>query len=275
MKIILVIFAAVLFTDAAVFSDNDVDSPLVSYLLAKVQRLESKMMTSQRSFTWDTTSNINPWQNAWDIRPNNIRNTRSTRQAAVKSTKKRAISADCKKCPPTVVTYIRWGNDTCPYGANTIYSGFAAGSHYTHIGAAVDPLCLPPDPKYLKSTPGYQDRGLLYGTEYETSGTPLDHSHNRNMPCALCQVYGRTNKIMIPSHYECPSGWRREYYGYLMAGYYNHKAATQYTCVDEDLGQIPGSGGNTDGRLFYTVEAKCGNFIPCSDKELTCVVCTK
>ena len=80
---------------------------------------------------------------------------------------------------------------------------------------------------------------------------------------------------MIPSHYECPNGWRREYYGYLMAGVNGHKAATQYTCVDKSLEQIPGSGGNTDGRLFYTVEAKCGHFIPCSDKELTCVVCTK
>jgi len=37
--------------------------------------------------------------------------------------------------------------------------------------------------------------------------TPLDHSHDRNMLCALCQAYGRTNMIMIPSHYQCPPGW--------------------------------------------------------------------
>ena len=60
-----------------------------------------------------------------------------------------------------------------------------------------------------------------------------------------------------------------------MAGLHTHKAATQYTCVDESLAQIPGSGANQDGRLFYTVEAKCGHYIPFSDKELTCVVCTK
>ena len=64
MKITLVLFAVVLFTDAAMFSDNDVDFPLLSYLLAKVQWLESKTMTSQISFTWDTTSNFNPRQNA-------------------------------------------------------------------------------------------------------------------------------------------------------------------------------------------------------------------
>ena len=265
MKIILVLFVVVL-TDAAMFSDDDIDSPLVSYLLAKVQRLESKMMA--RPNTW----NARP--NTWNARPNNIRNTRSTKQTVAKSVKTRSTSVECK-CPFSVVTYIRWGNNTCPYGADTIYSGFAAGSHYTHVGAAVDPLCLPPDPKYLKSTPGYQNWGLLYGIEYETTGTPLDHSHDRNMPCALCQAYGRTSMIMIPSHYECPLGWRREYYGYLMTGYHGHKAATQYTCVDESLEQIPGSGGDQNGYLLYTVEANCGHYIPCSDKELTCVVCTK
>jgi len=91
----------------------------------------------------------------------------------------------------------------------------------------------------------------------------------------LCQVYGHTNKIMIPSRYEHSIRWTREYYGYLMAGHYGHKAATQFTCIDKSLGQIPGSRGNTDGKLFYTIEAHCGHFIPCSDKELTCVVCTK
>ena len=60
-----------------------------------------------------------------------------------------------------------------------------------------------------------------------------------------------------------------------MAGHYNSKAATQYTCVDNNVEQIPASGTNTNGKLFYTVEAHCGHFIPCSDKELTCVVCTK
>ena len=179
------------------------------------------------------------------------------------------------KCPTSVVNYIRWGNSTCPYGADTIYSGVVAGSSHGNEGAAADQLCLPPDPQYLLSLAGYQSWAPLYGAEYQTHSTPLDHSHDRNVPCALCQVYGRTNKIMIPSHYECPSGWRREYYGYLMAGLHTHKAATQYTCVDESVGQIPASGSNTNGYLFYLVEAVCNHFIPCSDKELTCVVCTK
>ena len=70
MKITLVLFAVALFTDAAVVSDDDIDSSLVSYLLAKLQRLEMKIMARP---------------NTWDNRPNNIRNTRSTNQAMEKS----------------------------------------------------------------------------------------------------------------------------------------------------------------------------------------------
>ena len=60
-----------------------------------------------------------------------------------------------------------------------------------------------------------------------------------------------------------------------MAGDHRSKAGTQYTCVDKSLEQIPGSGQDTNGYVFYTDEAYCGQHIPCSDKEVTCVVCTK
>ena len=251
----LLYFAIIIFTDSAEVTDKDDDSPLVSYLLAKVQQLEAKMM----------------------VRPN----TRNTRQTTEKPTKAPVV-ADNKQCtcPPSgVVTYTRWGNSTCPYGADTIYSGVVAGSYYGHEGAAVDPLCIPKtlSQQYLESNSGYQNYIHLYAGKYIIYG-PLAHSYGRIVPCALCQVNGHTNKIMIPSRYECPSGWRREYYGYLMAGKHDHKAATQFTCVDESLEQIPGSGGNTNGYRFYTVEANAdcgGNFLPCSSTELTCVVCTK
>ena len=81
-----------------------------------------------------------------------------------------------------------------------------AGSWYDHQGSVVDPLCLPPNPQYLLSQARYQNWMPIYRAEYELSGTLLDHSHDPDLPCALCQVYGRTNKIMIPSHYECPLG---------------------------------------------------------------------
>ena len=248
---ILSLLVVISLTDAVEVTDEDINSPLVSYLLAKVQRLESKIMA----------------------RPN-IRNTRQTTE---KPTKPPVVAADKQcNCPPSIVTYIRWGNSTCPYGADTIYSGAMAGSWYNHEGAAVNPLCLPPNPKYLQYLSGYQGYARLYGAEYHVySPSPLDSSNQRNVPCALCEVTGRTNKIMIPSHYECPSGWRREYYGYLMSGSYDQKGGTQYTCVDKNLEQIPGSGGDTNGYVLFIVEAYCNHHIPCSDKEVTCVVCTK
>ena len=73
-----------------------------------------------------------------------------------------------------------------------------------------------------------------------------------NFPCALCQAYGHTNKIMTASRYECPPGWNTEYYGYLMAGAHRNKAATQFTCMNKSLEQIPGSGADTNGKVFFS-----------------------
>ena len=41
---LLVLFTVVFLTDAVEVTDEDINSPLVSYLLAKVQRMEAKMM---------------------------------------------------------------------------------------------------------------------------------------------------------------------------------------------------------------------------------------
>ena len=234
-------FVIIIYADAVEVTDEDINSPLVSYLLAKVQQLEAKMM----------------------VRPN----TRNTRQTTDKPTKA-SVVADNKQCtcPPSgVVTYTRWGNSTCPYGADTIYSGVVAGSYFNHEGSAVDPLCIPKtlSQQYLESNAKYQGHIQLYGGGYSLTG-PLAHSHGRYAPCALCQVNGRTNKIMIPSRYECPSGWRREYYGYLMAGYHGHKAATQFTCIDESVEQIRGSGtdgiGNISAQLRYSMSVELISF---------------
>ena len=80
----LIIFTIIFLTEAVEITDEDINSPLVSFLLAKLQQLESKIM----------------------VRPN-IRTTRQTTQKPTKP----PVVADNKQCncQPGVVTYVRWG----------------------------------------------------------------------------------------------------------------------------------------------------------------------
>ena len=250
ISVIIIILVGIFFTKAAETNDEDSNSPLVSYLLAKIQRLESKLSATTNS-----------------------RNTRQVEQKRSAVANETAVKNDAKagKCSPSTMTYIRWGNSTCEYGADTMYSGFAGGGSHGHKGSPANMLCLPPDPQYYSSSSSGSQ--YIYGVEYEISGVN-SHAHDRNMPCALCKVTGRSTTVMIPSHYECPVGWRKEYNGYIMAGYYSQEGSTMYNCIDKSLEQIPGSGSNQNPHVLYTVYAVCGHYFPCSSTEMTCVVCS-
>ena len=226
---------------------EDANSPVVSDLLAKIEQLERKMMAKP-----------------------NVRNTREIEKRSVNTN----TSADDKKdkgCPQQVVTYIRWGNSTCPYGANTIYQGTAVGGHHGHKGSPSNMLCLPPNPMRPINNQG--GSYYAYGVEYQTGG-PINHVDDRNMPCALCEATGRGNKMMIPSHYVCPDSWHKEYSGYIMAGHYNQEGSSMYNCIDEHLEQIQGTGGDQGGHRLYTIYVT-GSYVPTDGYALSCVVCTK
>ena len=125
--------------------------------------------------------------------------------------------------------------------------------------------------------PGVQGRSYVYGTEHE--GPPLAPGMiQHNGPCAVCDVPNKSRVLMIPAKLTCPSGWIREYYGYLMSEHHNTNHRTMYTCVDHIMESIPGSRNDIDGGHFYHVEAHC-NGVACPPynnyKELTCVVCSK
>ena len=240
---LLVLFSVILLTDTVEVTDEDINSPLVSYLLAKVQRLEAKMMAKP-----------------------NVRNTREVEKRSVDTN----TSADHKKtkdCPQQVVTYIRWGNTTCPYGANTIYKGTAVGGHAGHKGAPSNMMCLPPD--QMRYSNNQRGSAPAYYVEYQTSGA-LNHVDKGNTPCALCEATGRGDKIMIPSHYVCPEGWHKEYNGYIMAGEAGQEGSSMYYCIDENLEQIKGTGGDDSGYDLYPVYMATIN-----SYALSCVVCTK
>ena len=66
--------------------------------------------------------------------------------------------------------YVRWGHEECPSTAQLVYTGRAAGPHYSHSGGGSNPQCLPLDPMFLAPVNGSQTRALMYGAEYETHG---------------------------------------------------------------------------------------------------------
>ena len=152
---LLILFSAILFTSAVEVTDEDINSPLVSYLLTKVQRLEAKMMTKP-----------------------NVRNTREVEKRSVDTN----TSADDKKtkdCPQRLVIYIRWGNTTCPYEVNTIYKGVVTGGSHVHKGAPSNILCLPPEPMHYSNNIG--GNVPTFAVEYQTAGI-LNHVDKNDMP---------------------------------------------------------------------------------------------
>ena len=177
--------------------------------------------------------------------------------------------------------YVRWGHDQCPSTAQLVYSGRAGGSSYEHSGGGSNPLCLPLDPNFL--TPisvGHQYRDLIYGAEYYTHGDnkdPVKGVHRTEVPCAVCHVSNRTAVYMVPAKYTCPSGWTREYYGYLMSEHYTNKGRYEFICVDNAFKSAPGSTSHVGGVHLHLVEGRCGT-LPCppydSTNELSCTVCT-
>ena len=60
----------------------------------------------------------------------------------------------CSVRSGTGSVYSHWGSTTCPSGAEVLYSGFMATSHYTHGGSGANMLCMHPSPQYPA---GYSD----------------------------------------------------------------------------------------------------------------------
>jgi len=181
------------------------------------------------------------------------------------------------------VVYTRWGKTSCPNvsGTELVYAGRAGGTLYHHKGGAANHLCMPDDPDYLHYGPGVQGYSYVYGAEYQShNGQLLSGVTEHNVPCAVCYASTRVAVTMIPAKTHCPPTWTLEYSGYLMseASLYSYHSRTMYECVDKNPESVPGSATNTDGTLFYHVEASCnGMACPPYDpqKELTCAVCTK
>ena len=137
---------------------------------------------------------------------------------------------------------------------------------------------MPEDPEYtLPVRNGADSHSTLFGVEYEA---PIIGTEHTNVPCAVCHVTTRETVLMIPGKSNCPSSWTREYYGYLMSqNRGDSQYRTMFECVDREQMAVPGTEANTDGALFYHVEADCSSSLPCppynTEQEINCVVCSK
>ena len=173
--------------------------------------------------------------------------------------------------------YVRWGHNQCPSTAQLVYAGRAGGSQNKHTGGGSNPQCLPLDPNYLSTHSGSQENiAYMYGAEYATFYSQKS-VYNHEVLCAVCYVTQRSTVYMVPAKYTCPTGWTREYFGYLMAERFD-SSRSQFTCVDHAFKTVPGSAAHSHGLRFYKVEGRCGS-LPCppydSTKEFACAVCTK
>ncbi|XP_012557341.2 uncharacterized protein LOC105844836 isoform X1 [Hydra vulgaris] len=101
------------------------------------------------------------------------------------------------------------------------------------------------------------------------------------VPCALCQAFGKSAQIMIPSTTECPPEWNIEYFGYLM-DYHHGTKQSQIMCVnDQALGISPESefiAKKIISSYLSHIQIDCDTH-PCNsniyNELLKCVVCSK
>jgi hypothetical protein len=184
--------------------------------------------------------------------------------------------------------YIRWGRTTCAGDATVLYKGYTAGSYFNEGagGGGVSYLCLPETPQWGNQTnSGFQGGSKLFGTEYEFAGSPFSTSNNggqslyqNNAPCVSCYSPTRSTVTMIPARIDCPIGWTREYGGFLVSSHPSHNTGKTFECLDAAPEVVTGGATDTNGALFYFVEASCGA-LPCpryaEGWEIACVVCSK
>jgi hypothetical protein len=55
---------------------------------------------------------------------------------------------------------------------------------------------------------------------------------------------------MIPGRNACYNGWNLEYRGVLVSGYYEHRAASTYICLDEKPEIVDGGAADQNGKFY-------------------------
>ncbi|XP_069119165.1 uncharacterized protein [Argopecten irradians] len=180
----------------------------------------------------------------------------------------------------TGVVYTRWGRQDCPLlnGSQTVYSGYIGGGYFNNPGDASNSLCMPDDPTAGHSTfdTNYSPSNI-YGAElqqgYYVFGLP---QNDEDITCSVCRDTLHTASIMVPGRTECYPGWEQAYGGFIVAGWSNATASTDYICMDSKIQAIPGGQQDDNGVLFRPAVTRCES-LPCPPYEegklVPCVVC--
>ena len=157
-----------------------------------------------------------------------------------------------------------------------IYLAGVMGKSYHNHGGGVNFLCLPLDPFFPGDSQATGGDSYVYGVEYR-SGSSFAGVYNDDVPCAVCEVQGRSQVLMVPAKPTCPDGWTLEYEGVLASQHQSH-TGSEFVCVSSGMEAIPGGEASNYGGLLYQAEAVCGP-LQCppyeANKELRCAVCTK
>lgn len=83
----------------------------------------------------------------------------------------------------------------------TSFVGFTGGSHYTHKGAAVEPICLPKNPEWGLYNDGHDGaKNYVYSADYGTGSFTgyIKTIEDHDVPCAVCLVRRKSVVQMFP-----------------------------------------------------------------------------
>ena len=197
------------------------------------------------------------------------------------------------RCQDTDIACLTKGFYIIIVCALLLFKGRVAGPNHSKGGSTANFLCLHNEPQWGTVFAGHQDStGSIWGASYGiiSNNKVFSYANNGGNPlkmkpatCAVCDVPGRTRSIMIPARTECPSGWTKEYSGYLAgestgsSTVNNTKKRSTAICVDEAPEATTGSSASWNS-ILHPMDVQCGT-LPCATytagKELTCVVCSK
>ena len=170
-------------------------------------------------------------------------------------------------------TFVRWGRSVCPTSTELVYSGVAGGGWWDEPGSTTTAFCLPLNPVLATQHDKPSEYDWMCGAEYQTN----NRHHQKDPVCAVCRT-PRPTTIMVPATNVSEDGWTLEYSGYLMGSNPKDPASHEAVCMDTAFENIPGSGANQNGLLFYFMFTYCGS-LPCppyqGNQLVTCAVCSK